>query len=129
MSDQTAIAALLREIVGTRNDDPRACMVTVDQMHKAWDLLDGAEVPAPVEKRQTRGKMVARICKRCGDPFQAREADVARGWGKFCSKSCKAIKQEQRTGQCAAHFARVRGDLNGAGDGLCFPSMAEGDVQ
>lgn len=25
----------------------------------------------------------------------ARVADRARGWGKFCSKSCKAIKQTQ----------------------------------
>jgi endogenous inhibitor of DNA gyrase (YacG/DUF329 family) len=40
-------------------------------------------------------------CKRCQQPFQARVADIRRGWGKFCSKSCKAIKQEQRTGQYA----------------------------
>lgn len=37
-------------------------------------------------------------CKGCGSPFQARVADRNRGWGKFCSKSCKAIKQTQ-------HFA------------------------
>jgi len=35
------------------------------------------------------------ICgnKKCRKVFQARTADVARGWGKFCSKSCKAKKQ------------------------------------
>ena len=35
------------------------------------------------------------ICgnKCCKKPFEARAADVARGWGKFCSKSCKAKKQ------------------------------------
>lgn len=38
-------------------------------------------------------------CARCGAPFTARTADRARGWARFCSKSCKAIKQEQRTGQ------------------------------
>ncbi len=38
-------------------------------------------------------------CKTCGDPFTARTADRARGWAKFCSKSCKAIKQTQRTGR------------------------------
>ena len=32
-------------------------------------------------------------CHQCGNPFQARTADVRRGWGKFCSKSCKAKKQ------------------------------------
>lgn len=35
-------------------------------------------------------------CQRCGKPFQARTADRARGWARFCSKSCKAIKQTQQ---------------------------------
>lgn len=48
-----------------------------------------------------RGAKVERKCKRCGDLFMARVADVKRGWGNFCSKSCKAIKQEQQTGQYA----------------------------
>lgn len=41
------------------------------------------------------------ICKnkQCKKEFQARTADVKRGWGKFCCKSCKAIEQENRTGQ------------------------------
>jgi hypothetical protein len=33
------------------------------------------------------------ITKKCGTEFQARTADVKRGWGKFCSKSCKAHHQ------------------------------------
>jgi hypothetical protein len=37
-------------------------------------------------------------CKCCGKPFEARKVDRARGWARFCSKSCKAIKQTQRTG-------------------------------
>lgn len=41
-------------------------------------------------------------CKCCGKPFIARVADLKRGWGKFCSKSCKAKKQESETG----HFVR-----------------------
>ncbi len=46
-------------------------------------------------------KMVTVCCgnKKCGKEFEARAADVARGWGKFCSKSCKAVVQEKRTGQ------------------------------
>lgn len=43
--------------------------------------------------------MVTRICGSCKNEFEAREADVKHGWAKYCSKSCKAIKQEQRTGQ------------------------------
>ncbi|MDP9992014.1 hypothetical protein J2W28_001042 [Variovorax boronicumulans] len=45
-------------------------------------------------------------CACCGDPFIARVADRNRGWARFCSKSCKAIKQEQRTGQHHAHQTR-----------------------
>ncbi len=45
-----------------------------------------------------RGKTVQRKCKCCGDTFTAREADVKRGWAKFCSKSCKAIRQVKTHG-------------------------------
>lgn len=41
-----------------------------------------------------RGKMVTVKCKACRDEFEAREADVKRGWGKFCDKSCKASYQK-----------------------------------
>jgi len=61
-------------------------------------------------------------CSNCGDPFQARTADRARGWARFCSKSCKAIKQEKRNGQHKAYLSSRDG-------GQCFPSRAEGDVQ
>ena len=39
------------------------------------------------------------ICKNCGKEFEARTADVKRGWGKFHNKSCKAKYQERNTGQ------------------------------
>lgn len=44
---------------------------------------------------------VSRKCanKKCGATFTARSADVARGWARFCSKSCKATVQERRTHQ------------------------------
>lgn len=32
-------------------------------------------------------------CKECGTPFEARTADRARGWARYCSKFCKARKQ------------------------------------
>lgn len=68
------------------------------------------------------GKKATYRCIGCGDPFTARVADRARGWARFCSKSCKAIKQEQRTGQHRAYLNRVDG-------GGCFPSHVDGDVQ
>ena len=45
-------------------------------------------------------------CKCCGDMFTARVADRKRGWAQYCSKSCKAKKQEARTGQYAAYKHR-----------------------
>jgi hypothetical protein len=68
--------------------------------------------------------LIERKCQRCQKPFMARTADVKRGWAKFCSKSCKAKKQEARTGQYRAYFGRMTRE-----DGLCFPSPAEGDIQ
>jgi hypothetical protein len=47
-------------------------------------------------------------CKCCKKPFTARAADRKRGWALYCSKSCKAKKQEARTGQYAAHQNRLR---------------------
>lgn len=43
--------------------------------------------------------MIDKTCPVCSTAFKARTADVKRGWGKFCSKSCKAKEQEKRTGQ------------------------------
>jgi len=40
--------------------------------------------------------------------MSVRAADVARGWGRFCSKSCKAKNQEKKNGQYKAY-------LNGRG--------------
>lgn len=53
----------------------------------------------------SRGEKVTVKCKCCRQPFEARVADRRRGWGKFCSKSCKAKRQEARTGQHAAHVS------------------------
>lgn len=47
--------------------------------------------------------MTTCICgnSSCKKEFKARTADVNRGWGKFCSKRCKATDQERRTHQYA----------------------------
>jgi hypothetical protein len=52
--------------------------------------------------------MVQQKCKCCKTSFEARAADVKRGWGIYCSKRCKAIVQERKNGQHAAY-------LNGRG--------------
>lgn len=48
-------------------------------------------------------------CACCGNKFVARVADRNRGWARFCSKSCKAIKQTQRTGRRAKSRTRHDG--------------------
>jgi hypothetical protein len=59
----------------------------------------------PARKGAT--KLVA--CKCCGNRFEARVADINRGWGKFCSKTCKAKEQERRTGQYRSYVERELG--------------------
>jgi len=39
-----------------------------------------------------RSNAITKSCEACGAAFQAKAADIARGWGRFCSKSCKAKK-------------------------------------
>lgn len=36
-----------------------------------------------------------RKCDNCGKEYNAKEADVNRGWGLCCSKSCAASKREK----------------------------------
>ena len=54
---------------------------------------------------EVRGAKVEVKCLQCKVSFQARVADRKRGWAKYCSKSCKAIRQEGRTGQYAKYLS------------------------
>ncbi len=62
---------------------------------------------------KTRGTKVDRTCKCCKKVFSARKADVDRGWAQFCSKSCKAVKQEARTGQYRDYLRSGGGAYDG----------------
>lgn len=48
--------------------------------------------------RKPMPRMVERTCAGCGKAFNARAADVKRGWGLFCSKSCKALTAASKDG-------------------------------
>jgi hypothetical protein len=48
--------------------------------------------------------MVDKKCACCKIAIKVRAADVARGWGKYCSKSCKAKVQEKKNGQHRAYI-------------------------
>lgn len=67
-------------------------------------------------------------CLCCGDSFTARVADRNRGWAKFCSKSCKAKKQEANSGQNRGYLRRTTG-YGADRERLCFPSHAEDEIQ
>lgn len=62
--------------------------------------------------------MVDRKCQCCGKGFTARAADVSRGWALFCSKRCKAIHQEARTGQYASLVRDDRTEFERDMDGV-----------
>jgi hypothetical protein len=62
--------------------------------------------------------MVDRKCKCCAADMRVRLADVKRGWGLYCSKSCKARVQERKNGQHRAY-------LNGRGVSNLHPERLE----
>ena len=47
----------------------------------------------PLAVKPTRGAKLTMRC-HCGTDYQARSADVARGWGLSCSKRCASIRRE-----------------------------------
>jgi len=80
-------------------------------------------------------------CKNCKTPFEARTADVSRGWGLYCSKACKAKKQTRLTGISGPDYrakgrnvnqmrngkyakSKFTGRRTGSGDGVrWFPTI------
>lgn len=70
---------------------------------------------------KARGATVDVVCdnKQCRRTFTARVADRRRGWARHCSKSCKAVVQEKRTGQYADMIHR-RGRTDSWEDGETF---------
>ena len=55
--------------------------------------------------------MIRMKCK-CGMVYEARKADIDRGWGRSCSKSCAAVKRNRKTGQYKKHLRSInREDL------------------
>lgn len=79
--------------VGRRQRTERSAFnaAVAREVQKQLKIL-GVAPTAKTTPRQSgvRGKMVGVKC-RCGKTFQARVADRKRGWGKYCSKRCKAI--------------------------------------
>lgn len=73
-------------------------------------IFDSAKAAA--RQATSRGSKVEVRCAApgCRTLFMARKADRARGWGRFCSKTCKAAEQEGRTGQFAHYMDGQRSE-------------------
>jgi hypothetical protein len=63
----------------------------IDVLREAVAELKKLKAP-----KERYGKTQIVNCKQCQTTFSARTADIRRGWGKYCSKSCKAMSQAQR---------------------------------
>lgn len=48
---------------------------------------------SPEAVKPTRGAKLTMIC-HCGTEYEARKADIQRGWGLSCSKRCASIRRE-----------------------------------
>lgn len=64
------------------------------------DLRGETEKPAavytnPKAIKPTRGAKLTMIC-HCGTEYQARKADIERGWGLSCSKRCASIRRDYK---------------------------------
>lgn len=70
-----------------------AIIAAMVPLRPAIQTVSADDAPAA---RGTGRKVVEVNCDNCGNIFTANVTDRKRGWARFCSKSCKAIKQEQR---------------------------------
>lgn len=66
------------------------------------------------EKRKPAGRVIERNCPCCKVQFEARISDVKRGWGVYCSKSCKAVMQTRKTGKRGPYKKHCRHFIGGA---------------
>lgn len=68
-----------------------------------------------------------KTCPLQNREFEARKADRDRGWGRFCSKSCKASRQTLLTGRGTP--SRSTGGSFGNFSNTDFENWDEGDSE
>lgn len=70
-------------------------VATVQQFWRKTEPVFGGEKIKHVET--ISNAYVSRICNApgCGKVYQAKKADIARGWGMCCSKSCAARSRKK----------------------------------
>lgn len=75
-----------------------------------------------------RGNAITKTCEACGTAFTARTADIARGWGRYCSMACKA-KQQGSVGTENTLTENQRNNRDAELRGIydCYVKMFESD--
>lgn len=82
----------------TSNDDPVNLVPSCNPCNahrRAKNQGAGGRISADESVKMINGKptrAVQRACEHCGEPFLAIPAQVARGRGRFCSRSCARSK-------------------------------------
>ena len=75
---------------------PRVALKTNAMFHKrrvSSAQFMAANAEAETMAKSTKRKRELAICIACGEIFSARSSDVAKGWGKFCSRYCQRKQQ------------------------------------
>lgn len=65
-------------------------------------------------------------CLECKAPKEVRLADLARGWGKYCSKACKAKHQTKKTGVSGPNYRAVGRNVEQMRNGSYAKSQFKG---
>ena len=51
---------------------------------------------------------IKKNCEVCGDEHEVRQADLNRGWGRTCGKSCAATLSNRETGKYGRYLDAKR---------------------
>ena len=76
--------------------DEQKWLAWVQRFNSEIALRTRAEKAVKAEstaKAKPRGTKIRMVC-HCGDEYDAREADLKRGWSYSCSKPCAAIRRD-----------------------------------
>lgn len=60
-------------------------------------MVDIFKAAKTVKTKEPASSVIEKKCEFCKKPISVRAVDVHRGWGRFCSKSCKAKDQQKKS--------------------------------
>jgi len=90
---------IYRTVIATQEKQIRDALIAL-----GWTPPGGMPVTRPVN---AYAKGVTRACDNCGAPYQVRQSDLDRGWGKCCSKACAASHREKKSDTLPVTFPKL----------------------